>query len=78
MKARTRTIRNLYFRYGRLMKLEAETCARVLEGAGLITLTPDGKHYCETAKAQAIAPSNHEIEFFKTLKSWKEKQNGKI
>lgn len=43
--------------------MEPADCARVLEAAGLIILTPDRQHYTETDKARQIAPDQHEMTF---------------
>lgn len=67
MKPRIRSIRNLYFRWGRELGLEPEQCARVLEAEGLIELTPDRQHYKETGKALAIPSADYEWKIQDTL-----------
>ncbi len=51
---RVRPIRNLYFRWGKQLGLSAEDCARALAFDGLIELTQDQSHYCETELAKAL------------------------
>ncbi len=73
---RTRSIRNLYFRWGREYGLEPENCARILERAGLITLTGGGFHYQETAKALAIAKEDYDSTIHELLD--RETKNGNV
>lgn len=60
MKPRTRSIRNLFYRWGRALGLGPRECATALESAGIIILTPDGVHYYETESARALAPDAFE------------------
>lgn len=59
MKPRKRPIKNLFFRWGRAFGLEGPEVARLLEGAGLITLEPLDR-YLETERALSMAPEDFE------------------
>jgi hypothetical protein len=61
MKPRWRPIKNLYFRWGREVDLDAEAVALILERAGLIDLGIERTHYYETDKARAIPKDRYDM-----------------
>lgn len=70
MKPRTRSISNLYFRWGSKIKLDAEDVAIALERAGLIErIGPD--RYREVARAEKMPEEKFNELIFETLTSYK-------
>ncbi len=56
---RIRHLRKLYFRWGRVLGLDAHECALILERAGLIERIGPS-HYAETGLAKSIDRSQYD------------------